>query len=258
MRDTLGGIACCLVASVLTFILLCVFPPAHRSQKPPSLRHKHPVSVFEIDGGNKKDKRYCQSLCLLAKLFLDHKTCYYDVDPFHFYVLCERDSAGCHIVGYFSKEKKSAEGYNLACIMTLPSYQRKGYGKLLIAFSYELSKLEGKVGTPERPLSDLGLVSYRSYWTRVLLNLLKENRGTTLSIMDVSSITSIRVEDIVSSLQILNLVKYYKGQHIISVTPRAIEEHIKTFSLRQDVAIERQSIRWEPPVDANAVAKRNK
>lgn len=50
------------------------------------------------------------------------------------------DSYGFHPVGYFSKEKYSDLGYNLACILTFPSYQRKGYGRVLIAFSYELSK----------------------------------------------------------------------------------------------------------------------
>ena len=65
------------------------------------------ISVFECDGV--KCRTYCQNLCLLAKLFLDHKTLYYDVDPFLFYVMCECDEHGCHPVAYFSKEKVSSE-----------------------------------------------------------------------------------------------------------------------------------------------------
>ena len=98
--------------------------------------------------------------------------------------------------------KKKQEGYNLACILTLPPYQRKGYGRFLIAFSYELSKKEGRVGTPERPLSDLGAVSYRSYWTRVVLDALHAHRGN-LSIRDISDLTAVRSDDVIKTLESL-------------------------------------------------------
>jgi hypothetical protein len=77
---------------------------------------------------------YCQNLCLLAKMFLDHKTLYYDVEPFLFYVMTEVDELGARFVGYFSKEKRSIDN-NVSCIMTLPVRQRKGWGQLLIDFS---------------------------------------------------------------------------------------------------------------------------
>ena len=48
-------------------------------------------------------KSYCQNLCLLAKLFLDHKTVYYDVQPFLFYVMTQYRNGGCDLFGYFSK-----------------------------------------------------------------------------------------------------------------------------------------------------------
>lgn len=91
------------------------------------------LSVFEVDGN--VNKIYCQNLCLLAKLFLDHKTLYYDVEPFLFYVLTKNDKKGCHLVGYFSKEKHCQQKYNVSCIMTMPQYQRQGFGRFLIEFS---------------------------------------------------------------------------------------------------------------------------
>ncbi|PHT64768.1 Histone acetyltransferase KAT8 [Capsicum annuum] len=165
-------------------LFFCEFCLNFMKSKEPLQRHmrkcdlKHPpgeeicrsgtLSVFEVDG--KKNKVYGQNICYWAKLFLDHKTLYYDVNLFLVYVLRECDDRGCHMVGYFSKEKHSEESYHLDCILTLPPYQRKGYGKFLIALPYELSKKEDKVGTPERQLSDLGMLSYRGYWIHVLLD----------------------------------------------------------------------------------------
>ncbi|CAL8363047.1 unnamed protein product [Lota lota] len=196
---------------------------------------KGTISFFEIDG--RKNKTYSQNLCLLAKCFLDHKTLYYDTDPFLFYVMTEYDAKGFHIVGYFSKEKESTEDYNVACILTLPPYQRRGYGKLLIEFSYELSKVEGKTGTPEKPLSDLGLLSYRSYWSQTILEILMELKPDNgerpqITINEISELTSVKKEDVISTLQYLNLINYYKGQYILTLSEDIVEGHERAMHKR--------------------------
>lgn len=109
-----------------------------------------------------------------------------------------RDSMGHHIIGYFSKEKESAENYNVACILTLPQHQRHGYGKVLIEFSYELSKKEGKLGSPEKPLSDLGLLGYRAYWAETIVELLITSQDE-LSIDDIAQKTAITHADVMNT-----------------------------------------------------------
>ena len=127
-------------------------------------------------------------------------------------------------------------------------HQRKGYGKLLISFSFELSKIEGKVGHPEKPLSDLGALSYRSYWAQVLMEILRKQKAN-ISIKELSERTAIRTEDIVATLQTLGLIKYWKGQHILSITPKAVDDHMKVMA-KQTLRIRPELISWTPPVFA--------
>ncbi|CAO1630957.1 unnamed protein product [Parajaminaea phylloscopi] len=168
------------------------------------------ISIFEVDG--RKSKIYCQNLCLLAKMFLDHKTLYYDVEPFLFYIVTEVDDLGAHFVGYFSKEKRSHMGYNLSCIMTLPIRQRRGWGNFIIDFSYLLSKKEGQLGSPEKPLSDLGLLSYRNYWTLAVFGFLK-GAPDHVSIDDISAGTAMTPEDIYYVLKEQDMIIDYSGHH---------------------------------------------
>uniref|UniRef100_A0A8C1Z0S5 Histone acetyltransferase n=1 Tax=Cyprinus carpio TaxID=7962 RepID=A0A8C1Z0S5_CYPCA len=207
---------------------------------------KGAISVFEVDG--KKNKIYCQNLCLLAKLFLDHKTLYYDVEPFLFYVMTEADNTGCHLVGYFSKEKNSFLNYNVSCILTMPQYMRQGYGKMLIDFSYLLSKVEEKVGSPERPLSDLGLISYRSYWKEVLLRYLHNFQGKEISIKEISQETAVNPVDIVSTLQSLQMLKYWKGKHLILKRQDLIDDwKTKEAKRGSNKTIDPSALKWSPP-----------
>lgn len=203
------------------------------------------ISVFEVDGA--RQELYCQFLCLLAKLFIDHKTLYYDVDPFLFYVLTESDKNGYHVVGYFSKEKASVEDLNVACILTFPQFQRKGYGNFLISLSYELTKIEKKVGSPEKPLSDLGKVSYRSYWIRALLEALTENQS--LSIDELARLTAIKHEDVVSTLQFLGLLRYVRGEHVVCATSKLLEQHSSHLAQVPRLSVQLENLHWTPLQD---------
>ncbi|KAF7330289.1 Histone acetyltransferase [Mycena venus] len=170
-----------------------------KSRNPPGdeIYRDQTVSIFEVDG--RKNKIYCQNLCLLSKMFLDHKSLFYDVEPFLFYVITEVDDCGARFVGYFSKEKRSPKDYNVSCIMTLPVRQRQGWGNLLIDFSYLLSKKERRLGSPEKPLSALGALGYKNYWTLALMRYLATAPDRP-RLEDICVATSMTMEDVHTTL----------------------------------------------------------
>ncbi|CAD6931702.1 unnamed protein product [Tilletia controversa] len=100
------------------------------------------VSVFEVDG--RKNKIYCQNLCLLAKI--------------------------------------------------------RGWGNFLIDISYLLGRKEGRLGSPEKPLSDLGLLSYKNYWTVAVYKYLRTSTGD-VTLDEISKATAMTLDD--QSIEVL-------------------------------------------------------
>uniref|UniRef100_F1KW63 Histone acetyltransferase n=1 Tax=Ascaris suum TaxID=6253 RepID=F1KW63_ASCSU len=174
------------------------------------------LAFWEVDGAN--EPKYCRRLCLLAILFLPSKVAYREVEAFTFYVLTELTRDGYQLAGYFSKEKESIQNNNLSCLLVLPYAQRSGYGKMLIDLSYKLSLREKKIGGPEHPLSDLGLITYRSYWKAAIVSCIRQRYGRrNITVKEISDDTGIHAKDIVPTLAVYNLLKLSVGNFYINV-----------------------------------------
>jgi histone acetyltransferase SAS3 len=254
------------------------------------------LSFFEVDG--RRNPLYCQNLCLLAKLFLGSKTLYYDVEPFLFYIMTENDSYGCHFVGYFSKEKRGCgmpaaldphtsfeqsqepqvanevvgecventaldpalnnPGNNVSCILVLPVHMRRGFGKVLIEFSYLLTKVEKRTGSPEKPLSDMGLVSYRSYWRGVLCRLLLRHQDEDgeassderPSIVKIAKETGMTPDDIISTLEGLRFLVRdpITRQYALRLDYDYMREYVEKHDKKATIKVLPQRLCWTPYV----------
>ncbi|WPH00262.1 Hypothetical protein R9X50_00308600 [Acrodontium crateriforme] len=252
------------------------------------------LSFFEVDG--RRNPLYCQNLCLLAKLFLGSKTLYYDVEPFLFYIMTENDEFGCHFVGYFSKEKRgcgplpppenprasfdgaqdgqvngegegntvafdpvlSNPGNNVSCILVLPVHMRRGFGRVLIEFSYLLTQVEKRTGSPEKPLSDMGLVSYRSYWRNVLCGLLLRCKDKevamsdegSLSIAQIARETGMTPDDIISTLEALRFLIRDPITHSygLRLDYDYMREYVEKHEKKATIKINPKRLCWTPYV----------
>ncbi|SCU96929.1 LAME_0F17920g1_1 [Lachancea meyersii CBS 8951] len=175
----------------------------YRFKTPGRIQYRSPeLSIRKVSGS--RHTLFCQCLCLFTKLFLDNKSMYFKVDHYDFYIVY--DTGSKKPMAFFSKDLVSYQKNNLACILTLPPYQRRGLGTLLMDFSYKLSVRDGLISGPEQPLSPFGLVSYLKYWsTLVCFQVLEgELQGESrITAEDISKATGMRVSDVLLTLRSL-------------------------------------------------------
>ncbi|KAI0032519.1 hypothetical protein K488DRAFT_70552 [Vararia minispora EC-137] len=114
---------------------------------------------------------------------------------------------GAQFIGYFSKEKRSPKDYN-----------RKGWGNLLIEFSYLLSWKERRLGSPEKPLSGLGALGYKNYWTLAIMRYL-HTAPKDPRLEGICDATSLTLEDAYNTLDQLGFIS---TQASSPVTPKLL------------------------------------
>ncbi|KAJ9291616.1 hypothetical protein DTO021C3_973 [Paecilomyces variotii] len=225
-------------------------------------------SVWEVDGED--SKLFAQNLSLFAKLFLDHKSVFFDVSSFLYYILTYTDPAdpeNYYILGYFSKEKLSWDANNLACILIFPPYQHKQLGKLLMGVSYKLSGWEwegGVIGGPERPLSEMGRRSYCRFWEERIARyclvgppgggqeeLVQQKQSTgkgakkrparqRMTVREIGLATGMLTEDVITALKGMGVVEPQQGNKKRKIASSAAEElaHSETVTVRKSNVLE--------------------
>lgn len=79
---------------------------------------------------------------------------------------------------------------------------------------YLLSRREGQAGSPEKPLSDLGRLSYLAYWKSVILEYLYHHHERHISIKAISRATGMCPHDIATTLQHLHMIDKRDGRWV--------------------------------------------
>ena len=100
----------------------------------------------------------------------------------------------------------------------------------------------------------LGKISYRSYWAYVILNILFNRESLkSITIADISKDTGFKTEDIISTLHSLNMIKLWKGQHVIAFNKTAVQNHLK--QVKQIRLCNPEYLTWQPSVVQNSKKK---
>lgn len=79
---------------------------------------------------------------------------------------------------------------------------------------------------------------------KLVYEVLKIMQNIIFVCSELSEKTSIKKEDVVSTLQHLNLINYYKGQYIITLSAEQIDAHDRAMTKR-GIRIDPKCLHWQ-------------
>ncbi|KAI8255476.1 Histone acetyltransferase mst2 [Colletotrichum sp. SAR11_239] len=126
----------------------------------------------------------------------------------------------------------------------------------VLYFSYLLTRVERKTGSPEKPLSDMGLVSYRNYWRLVLCRYLLDHISDAkaaahgLSVRQMSDDTGLTPDDVISALEGLRcLVRDpHTELYAFRIDLAYCTEYISKWERKNYVKLNPDALTWTPYV----------
>lgn len=204
--------------------------------------------IFEVDGRKCISAAFAKRVAFVTKLFLSDKQTLDDVHFFSFNALFELDDFGFHFVGHFSREwNNSRDCMNtLSCVVVLPPFRGKGYGRVLVELSYVLGRRDGMIGTPERPLSSDGVNLFRNAWrleARSAVGVMEE-AGVLLTLAGLCSVSGMIVEDALVGLEENHFLYGLGRQCPLLVLPE--QPDTPKGAQRQNMALHPDFVEWPP------------
>jgi len=74
-----------------------------------------------------------------------------------------------------------------------------------------------------------------------------------------SELSGITQDDIITTLQSMKMVKYWKGQHVVCVTPKTVVEHLQLPQFKKPkLIVDTNCLRWLPHRRTNLNPKSKK
>jgi histone acetyltransferase HTATIP len=118
-----------------------------------------------------------------------------------------------------------------------------------------LSRKENKRGTPEKPLSDLGLLGYSSYWKDRVVEQIdiqlgkSRNPHESVNIDSICSSTGMTVNDVLATLEYLRLLKRCPNTGLLEMdleSPNFVDYRAKLKTKRSGLRANPEWVLWSP------------